>query len=216
MMTTLEKLEELVYVGFKETDKKWQETDKWLRELRAESERKAQETDRKLEESDKRFKALLKQLSRDTDKRIGDLTGKWGQFVEGLVAPAVVRLFAERGIIVTDFARQVERQRGDDGIEIDIFAKNGEYAVLIEVKSTLSVDDVNEHLERMDKFARFFPEYHDLKVVGAVAGIVIPKNVARFAYQKGLFVIAQSGETVKILNDAKFTPKVWQQDAAIP
>lgn len=192
-MTTLEKLEELVYVGFKETDKKWQETD-----------RKWQETI-----------ARLDKLSRDTDKKIGDLTGKWGQFVEGMVAPAVIRLFAERGIVVTDIARQFERQRGDDGIEIDIFAKNGEYVVLIEVKSTLGVDDVNEHLERMAKFARLFPEYHDLKAVGAVAGIIIPKNVARYAYQQGFFIIAQSGETVTLLNDQKFKPKVWQQGAVI-
>lgn len=192
-MTTLEKLEELIYVGFKETDKKWQETD-----------RKWQETI-----------ARLDKLSRDTDKRIGDLTGKWGQFVEGLVAPAVIRLFAERGIVVTDIARQFERQRGDDGIEIDIFAKNGEYVILIEIKSTLGVDDVNEHLERMDKFAQFFPEYNALKAIGAVAGLVIPKNVARFAYQQGLFVIAQSGETVRFLNDLKFKPKVWQQGAVV-
>ena len=183
-MTTLEKLEELVYVGFKETDKKWQETI-----------------------------ARMEKLSQATDKKIGDLTGKWGQFVEGLVTPAVVRLFAERGIVVTDFARQVERQRGDEGLEVDILATNGEYAVVIEVKSTLGMDDVNEHLERLGKFARFFPEYHNLKAVGAVAGIVIPKNVARFAYQQGLFVIAQSGETVKILNDEKFTPKVWIADS---
>ena len=193
MMTTLEKLEELVYVGFKETDKKWQETD-----------RKWQETI-----------ARLDKLSRETDKKIGDLTGKWGQFVEGMVAPAVIRLFAERGIVVTDIARQFERQRGDDGIEIDIFAKNGEYVVLIEVKSTLGVDDVNEHLERMAKFARLFPEYHDLKAIGAVAGIIIPKNVARYAYQQGFFIIAQSGETVTLLNDQKFKPKVWQQGAVI-
>ena len=192
-MTTLEKLEELVYVGFKETDKKWQETD-----------RKWQETI-----------ARLDKLSRDTDKKIGDLTGKWGQFVEGMVAPAVIRLFAERGIVVTDIARQFERQRGDDGIEIDIFAKNGEYVILIEVKSTLGVDDVNEHLERMAKFARLFPEYHDLKAIGAVAGIIIPKNVARYAYQQGFFIIAQSGETVTLLNDQKFKPKVWQQGAVI-
>ena len=199
-MTTLEKLEELVYVGFKETDKKWQETD-----------RKWQETDRKLQASDKRFKALLRQLSKETNKQIGDLTGKWGLLVEGLVAPGVVRLFSARGILVTDFARQVERQRGDDGIEIDLLAKNGEYVVLIEVKSTVGVDDVNEHLERMGKFARFFPEYKELKAVGAVAGIVIPKDVARFAYRQSLFVIAQSGETVKILNDARFRPKIWRE-----
>lgn len=199
-MTTLEKLEELIYVGFKETDKKWQETDRKWQELREESERQWRET---------------RELIKQTDKKIGDLTGKWGQFVEGLVAPSALRLFAERGIYLTRVEQHITDQRGDEGIEIDIFAKNGEYAVLIEVKSTLSVDDVNEHLERMEKFARFFPEYKDLKAVGAVAGIVVPKDVARFAYKQGLFVIAQSGETVKLLNDQKFKPKVWQQGAVV-
>ncbi len=208
-MTTLEKLEELIYTGFKETDEKWRETDKKWRE----TDRKLQESDVRfrawLEESFKKMEALLHQFSKETDRKIGEMTGKWSHFVEGLVAPAVVRMFSERGIIVTDVARHVESQRGDEGIEIDIFAKNGEYAILIEAKRTLSIDGVNEHLERMSKFSRFFPEYKNLKAIGAVAGIVIAQNVAKFAYRKGLFVIAQSGDTVKILNDEQFKPRVW-------
>ena len=198
-MTTLEKLEELVYVGFKETDKKWQETDQWLRTMYAESEKKFQET-----------RELIQQLSKDTEKKIGDLGHKWGTFVENLVAPATLKLFAERGIRVTRVVQHAHDQQGDDGIEIDILATNGDYAVLIEVKSTLGVNDVKDHLERLKKFARFFPEYQQHHIVGAVAGIEIIEEADVFAYRQGLFVIAQSGETVKILNDAKFRPKIWR------
>lgn len=205
-MTTLEKLEELIYVGFKETDKKWQETDRkwqeteeWLRAMSAESEKKFQET-----------REFIKQLSKESEKKIGDLSHKWGVFVKNLVAPATLQLFAARGIVVTRIAQHVREQRGDDGIEIDILATNGEYAVLIEVKSTLSVQDVNDHLERLQKFARFFPEYQQHHIVGAVAGIEIIEAADVFAYRQGLFVIAQSGETVKILNDEKFRPKIWR------
>ena len=198
-MTTLEKLEELVYVGFKETDKKWQETDQWLRAMSAESEKKFQET-----------RELIKQLSKDTEKKIGDLGHKWGVFVENLVAPATLQLFAARDIRVTRVVQHVRDQQGDDGIEIDILATNGEYAILIEVKSTLGVKDVNDHVDRLKKFGRFFPEYQRHKIIGAVAGIEIIEEADVFAYRQGLFVIAQSGETVKILNDAKFRPKVWQ------
>ena len=42
---------------------------------------------------------------------------------------------------------------------MDILAINGEYAVLIEAKSTLKIEDVKEHLERLEKFKGFFPEY---------------------------------------------------------
>jgi hypothetical protein len=39
--------------------------------------------------------------------------------------------------------------------------------------------------------------------------MVIPADVARYAYRQGLFVIAQAGEDLTILNDAKFKPKIW-------
>jgi hypothetical protein len=39
--------------------------------------------------------------------------------------------------------------------------------------------------------------------------MVVPSDSARYAYRKGLFVIAPSGDDVVILNDSKFKPKVW-------
>ena len=45
--------------------------------------------------------------------------------------------------------------------------------------------------------------------MGAVAGMVVPDDAARFAYRQGLFVLAQSGESVTIRNDANFQPGVW-------
>jgi Holliday junction resolvase len=154
-------------------------------------------------------KEMIETMSRETDKKIGALTGKWSRFVEGLIAPAALKLFTERGIAVNTIYQRVRKQLNGDGIEIDILAINGEYAILIEAKSTLGVDDIKEHLERLEKFAKFFPEYAARKVVGAVAGIAIDEGADKFAYRNGLFVIAQSGETVKILNDEKFTPQIW-------
>lgn len=78
-----------------------------------------------------------------------------------------------------------------------------------EVKSYLDRDSVNEHIERMGKFKTAFPLYADNKVYGAVAAMVIPDNVAKYAYRQGLFVIAQKGNTAIFLNDMKFHPKVW-------
>jgi hypothetical protein len=35
------------------------------------------------------------------------------------------------------------------------------------------------------------------------------ENADRYAYRQRLFVLAQSGETVVILNDAQFQPRAW-------
>ena len=48
-----------------------------------------------------------------------------------------------------------------------------------------------------------------MKLMGAVAAMVIPDNVGKYAYKKGLFVLCQKGDSMVILNDAKFEPKVW-------
>ena len=171
---------------------------------------------RELREGERRFREQLEEYRkemRESDKKlkaaIDSLTGKWGRFVEGMIAPAVVSMFRERGIEIERIFQRVRARRDGREMEIDILAVNDEYAVLIEAKSTLGVDDVREHIERLQSFREFFPEYADRKVVGAVAGIVIEEGADRFAYRNGLFVIGQSGETAKILNDEKFKPRYW-------
>jgi len=171
---------------------------------------------RELRESERRFREQLEEYRvemRESDRKlkaaIDSLTGKWGRFVEGMIAPAVANMFSERGIEVERIFQRVRARRNGKEMEIDILAVNEEYAVLIEAKSTLGVDDVKEHIGRLESFREFFPEYADRKVVGAVAGIVIEEGADRFAYRNGLFVIGQSGETAKILNDEKFRPRYW-------
>ena len=152
-------------------------------------------------ETDRRFK--------ETEKMVNDLTGKWGKFVEGLVAPGAIRMFRERGVNIERTSQRVTSHKGGEEMEIDVLCINEEDVLAIEVKSTLSVDDVNEHIERLNSFKRFFPEYKKKNVLGAVAGIVFNGNSDKFAYKQGLFVIGQTGDTVHILNDEQFKPRAW-------
>jgi hypothetical protein len=172
---------------FQETDRKFQETDRWLRE-------QARETDRKL---------------KLVTTAIGDLGNRLGEFVEGLVKPAVVRLFQARGILVHEVHPGVEVDRNGERLEIDLLAVDDAEAVLVEVKSQLSQADVDEHLERLGKFKRLMPRYADVRAYGAVAAMMLPDEVARYAYRRGLFVLAQTGDRVTIRNDDRFQPRAW-------
>ena len=159
------------------------------------------ETDRKFQETDRQIKQVSKQ--------IGDLGNRLGEFVEGLVKPAVVRLFQNRGIAVHEVHADVSVNRHDEGIQIDLLVVNDTEAVVVEVKSKLTQADVNDHLERLAKFKRMLPRYSDVRAMGAVAAMVVPPEVARYAYRHGLFVLAQTGDSVAILNDDRFQPKAW-------
>ena len=182
------------------------ETDRKFREMRAETDRTFREM---RAETDHQIRAVSAQM-KETDRKLDRLGGRLGEFVEGLVAPACKTLFAERGIPVHKVSRRVEADLpGGRRMEIDLLVVNTDAVALVEVKSKLTVDDVREHLTRMAEFKAFFPEYADKRAIGAVTGMVIEDNVSRFAINKGLFVIEQAGETLRMANDAAFVPRTW-------
>ncbi|WP_330202770.1 hypothetical protein [Cyanobacterium sp. Dongsha4] len=169
-----------------------------------------------LVEAQKETERLLKEQSKKTDqqiravnKELGNLGNRLGEFVEWQVRPAAVRLFRERGIAVRELSADLSVNEGDEGMEIDLLVVDTTEAVEIEVKSKLTKTDVDEHLERLGKFKRLLPRYQNIQLLGAVAAMVAPSEVARYAYRQGLFVITQSGEDLVIVNDQKFEPKVW-------
>jgi hypothetical protein len=189
-----------------ETNKQMQETDRRMQE----TDRQMQETDRRMQETDRQMQETDKRISQ-VSKQIGELGGRLGEFVEEMVKPAAVRLFQDRGLDVHQVAKNLVAYNDNGQLisEIDLLVVNKSTAIAIECKSNLSIDDVKEHLERLDCFKQSFPQYGDYQVLGAVAAMVIPDSVGRYAYQKGLFVMAQNGDTILIKNDGKFNPKTW-------
>lgn len=170
------------------------------------------ETDRKFQEMSQEIKGIQKVTAKEikaVSESIGRLGNRLGDFVEEMVRPAAVRLFREQGIDVHEVHRGVEAKRDGDEIEIDLLVVNTTDVVAVECKSSLSIDDVNQHLTNLNKLKKMLPTYAEKKVMGAVAAMVIPDNVARYAYKQGLFVITQSGDHLLIRNDAKFKPQVW-------
>lgn len=174
----------------------------------AEADHRAAEADRRLAESDRQLQEL-KRVAANTSREVVGLTTRWGQFVENLVEPAVVRMFQERGIEVQETSRRMKSQRPGAEIEIDIFAVDGDVAVAVEVKSRLSRQDVDDFLTRLGRFRQAFPHYTEYQIYGAVTGVEIDEGVDRYAYQQGLFVIKQSGDTVAIANNTTFQPAAW-------
>ncbi|MBF0097880.1 MAG: DUF3782 domain-containing protein [Magnetococcales bacterium] len=177
------------------------ETERLFREERALTERSFRELNEQQKETDRKIKEVSVQ--------IGNLGGRWGEFVEGLIAPACIALFTERGLQVDEVYTRAKKTVAGKRMEIDILVANTVDAVLVEVKSQLQVENVRTHLERIAQFKTFFTRYANCRVYGAVAGIVVESEADQYAINQGLFVIEQSGETVRLANDAHFRARVW-------
>jgi hypothetical protein len=166
------------------------------------------ETERMFQETDRRFKETDRKI-REVNKQIGDLGGKWGRFVENMVAPACETLFLKRGIPVHQVSQRVKKRLNGQTLEIDVLVTNENHVLVVEVKSSLGVNDVKDLMNDLKQFREFFPEYSQKQLYGAVAGIEIEEGADKYAYRQGLFVLNQAGETVSILNNPDFEPRNW-------
>ncbi|NCQ93589.1 MAG: DUF3782 domain-containing protein [Microcystis aeruginosa LG13-03] len=188
------------------------EYDRLVAESKAEYDRHRVEIENLLAESkleSDRSMTELKRTVERTSKAVDSLTTRWGRFVEELVEPAVLRLFQEKGIDIKEVYPRARVKRQGIAMEVDILAVDDTDLVVVECKSRLSKDDVDEFIEKLTRFKIAFPHYQNYRAYGAVAGIEINEGIDRYAYKKGLFVIKPSGDTVAIINDADFQPNTW-------
>jgi hypothetical protein len=177
-----------------------------------ETDRQFKETDRQFKETDRQFKETDRQF-KETDKRIRDLnnlfTTQWGKLMEALIEPSCLKLFKDRKIDIKRSYTNVKiEQDNGEKTEFDIVLANGREVVIIEVKTTMTVEKVKEFIEKMQNIREWFPDYTDKTIYAGIAGVRYEENSDRYAYRQGLFVLKNAGEgIITIANSPDFNPK---------
>jgi hypothetical protein len=171
---------EKVWAIFQENAKQQKETERIMKE-------RQKETDRQI---------------RRLDKQMGDLHNRFGELAEHLVAPSIARRFNELGFHFDNMAPGGEKIFDKDGkvrAQVDIVLRNSDYIVAIEVKTKPATDDIPEHINRLEILREYWNSKGDRrKLRGAIAGAIFPETVRKAAVKAGLYVLVQSGDTMKI------------------
>jgi Holliday junction resolvase len=148
-----------------------------------------------------------------TDKRVGELTGRFGEVVEYMIVPNLVAKFRELGFEFTRAGPDVKiaDREHDIHAEIDAFLENGDKVMIVEIKSKPNTDDVKDHVEKMEKLRRYADLKGDgRKYLGAIAGVVVGESVANYALKNGFYVIEPSGDTFNIIEPkGAYRPREW-------
>ena len=80
----------------------------------------------------------------------------------------------------------------------------------MEVKSKPSRDDVEDHTRRLRILRVNKDKKNDKrKIYGALAGAIMSDTVKTAALKAGMYVITQTGDTVKIDVPEDFIPQAW-------
>ena len=203
---------EKVWKMFQETDRKFQETDRKFQE----TDRKFQVTREELREmsrkTDEQIAATGKQM-KQTDKKVGELTNRFGNMVEHMVVPNLLSKFKALGFVFEAASRdfKVQDQKNDLFFEVDALLQNGGKVMIVEIKATPSLKDIEDHVRRMEKMRRYADLRGDSrKYLGAVAGVVVSDSVKNKALANGFFVVVPSGDTFDIIKpEGNYHVKEW-------
>ncbi|MDR0707198.1 MAG: hypothetical protein LBF60_04895 [Treponema sp.] len=171
-----------------------------MKESRADFDRCLQETDRLFKETHEEIKALSKNL--------GGLNNSLGELIEQMFSVQLWDKLDELGYEFSKGGNVKFKENKRTIVEADVFLENGEYAMPVEVKTHLKVEDVDEHIERIRGYMDRRGDKR--RLVGAVAGGIALDDVRRYAQKRGLYVLEQSGESVLIAEAPDgFVARIW-------
>ena len=191
-----------------------------LREVSAvqqETARRMQETDRRMQETDRLMQETGRRMDDNSSeiRRLNELfTNQWGTLMESLVEGDLVRLLQQRGVAVRHTVTNPRQNYGERRWEFDMVAVDGEQVVVVEVKTTLRVPDVDRFIGRLHELPDLMPEYAGRRVHGAVAFLKAYQESDVRAERLGLFVIRATGSSASITNRRDFTPRTFGHRSA--
>ena len=190
------------------------ETDRMMKEN---AERRKEEIDRLVKENAERQKETERQMKeteryiKEVGKQLGDFKNTFGEVIEHMVSPNLLEKFRVLGYEFQGAStrHKVIDKKNDIKFEIDVFLQNGDTAMLVEIKSDLSISAMNRHITRLEKMRKHADSRGDKRrFLGAVAGIVIGINEREYALSQGFFVIEPSGEDYNI-TPPNNKPREW-------
>ena len=155
---------------------------------------------RKMQEDTER----MKEDTRAMKKAWGDLANKMGTVAEDVVAPNIPRLAVEEFGLgeVEDLmvrARRAARRGEKRRVEWDVVCSGPDKVIVVEVKSTPTLDKIREVPERLATFFDFFPEYDGRTLIGVFASWSIPSELLPEISKCGLYGIAMGEETMDVV-----------------
>ena len=163
------------------------------------------ETRELMKETDRKFK--------ETDRKIGELGNRFGELAEHLVAPNIMEKFNALGFAFERVSQDhsIKDTSGRFIAEIDILLENNKTIMAVEIKSKPNHDDIEKHINRIEILRKWVDAHHGdtRKFQGAIAGAIMKQDVREHAHKAGLYVIEQTGDTVKISIPENFKPREW-------
>jgi hypothetical protein len=202
---TLEEAVILMTTSLADMSKKMAESNAKTEALLAETS-KRREDDRaemsKRREEDKAEMSKRREEDRDVlDKWIGYFGNSIGNIVEMVLIPGIKKKINDFGHSFNSLSprKQFYHTNGKTYAEVDLFLENGEEVMVVEVKTQMSVKEVERQIKRLELLRK--NEAGSLKgkiIYSAVAGLQIDGDAREMALGLGMYVVEMVEDTKSV------------------
>ena len=191
-------------------------SDQELKDLVASLAVAQKEMARQMEASQKELVASRKEVDKQikqTQKQLGELGNKWGTFTEGMAIASIKKILFEK-FNISAVSEHFSKRINGESIEMDAFGYENSTintAVIVEIKSHLREEAV-EQIERiMEDFPKFFPDHADKKLYGILACVHAPDSIKNLLRKKGIYLAVLHDDIFELHDFKNFTPKDFNQ-----
>ena len=196
-------------VFWEERQVSWEKQDARLDKLNA-------ALDKSREDFDRRIKVAEKIVSRN-GKQLGELHHRFGQLAEHMVTPGMDKRFTELGYNIKSYSPydrfkdgiKIYDGKGNVKTQLDIVLEGEDFMIVIEVKTRPVEQDIEHHIKRLEIIREYRISSDKRKILGAIAGAIFEPHVKEVTLKAGMYVVEQSGDTMKIDIPQDFIPREW-------
>jgi hypothetical protein len=169
------------------------------------------EVQKRNEEERRQQSAETGQFLRELGRQLGGLGDKFGSFTEAMAFPSMRKLLEER-FHMEFIAPRVRARKGDRSLELDVLAYSNSQtneAYVVEVKSHLRDDGLEQMKKILREFREFFPEHKDKKVYGILAAVDAPDDVRDKVLREGIYLARIHDEEFELAVPKDFKPRAF-------
>ena len=135
----------------------------------------------------------------------------FGDLYEYEIPEMVWREFSQRGYHFTEMAKGGCTILGEDGkikVAIDLWLQNSDTTMAVKLTEIPEVKHIAKHISRLEILRDHQHKRNNLRQVeGAIAGAIFGVEEKKATIEAGLYVIEQSGDTMKINVPDDFLPR---------
>ena len=149
------------------------------------------------------------QQIKQTQKQLGELGNKWGTFTEGMAIASIKKILFEK-FNISAISERFTKRMGNETIEMDAFGyenSTSNTAVIVEIKSHLREDAVEQMERIMTDFPKFFPDHAGKKLYGIIACVYAPDSLKNVLRKKGIYLAVLHDEVFELYDFKNFTPR---------